>query len=941
MNANLHTLGNNSIIDSKQKLHLGNSRTFSLSIVVLYIYLTALATALFALNQLTNRSGNSFRVSLQSRLGFGTEPSTLTVITSLLIAFIFYLCLMPLVKKKNFASSTETFASLLLPSGILFTVTMSQFFLGKIDLRNSGFSIISALQQVWLGNFWTRILSYGICVFVVVAYLMVLRRTKKFDRSNSIVAVFLPWWLPLIVDLSFLVTSKVTLPISTRYFLWLTLSVSSTLVLGFALTQYKKLASRLVLAFFGFVMTFIALYLRRPTQVLTWRPNLILQDLSAERFFLFAAIVAFLVSFSMIGMKQLFRRIQFVTGGLWALFSVPFATFNVASADNFHYGEFMGSWFNTNALGLIPYRDIEYSRGLLTHYIPASFGNFLSPGFPESFNYWFVFLSFLIGIYFTFVMKSLLPLPLVFTLLMILPKANGYHEIDILMLLTLVNLIAGLADPRYRKISTYLLFPTCIFWILLTPGQGIILSCLAITAFIYVYFSNFREMNIFLFSRQSLIPLLVTIFFTVVVFRALLPAISWVIRNSPVNNQLFGSGWLNQSLAPEDFPISLRFVVLVIAPVLFLYVLSRFSMFDFMGRVLAVLTILYLILISGRWFGRVDSNTMSRIGTGFLIALIILVLPLLFNLYRRKYFFNSLQTPTLVLIFVFALSWNPFNVNSFVPRQPATIVQDANYSLMLERGNTYRRISDFSQSLFGSQTRMLNLTGANALDQYLRIPGLGGIHSPYVVTNDPQEIDWLDRIKIGNPNFILGGYGSLGSGAYDGAGLGGRAPQVLTWIILNYEVSDCGEFIAAVPKKDFPKLRIKLENEGCTVPSNQIENLSLWSRMDSTPLDLGSSLLSWPIPDQQNSDLINIDRQSVQISLQDLSDPLRFRLKCKSPENALFSISSTSQRNPINFSFSARVESGEFAFKPAIFPITTLLNGQIVLTLRKSLCEFF
>jgi hypothetical protein len=423
-------------------------------------------------------------------------------------------------------------------------------------------------------------------------------------------------------------------------------------------------------------------------------------------------------------------------------------------------------------------------------------------------------------------------------------------------------------------------------------------------------------------------------------FRVLLPAITWVIRNSSVNNQLFGDGWLNKALAAADFPISLRFIVLVIAPIIFVFILLKFPQFDSVNRVLAVVIISYLILISGRWFGRVDINTMSRIGDGFLIALIILVLPLLFNFNQKKFSLNSLQTPVLILIFALSIAWNPFNLNSFVPRQPATIVKDANYSLMSERGNTYRHISELSQSLYGSKIRMLNLTGGNALDQYLRIPSLGGIHSPYVVTSDPQESDWLNRIKINNPNIILGGYGSVGSAAFDGSGLGGRAPQVLTWIISNYQVGDCGDFIVAVSKKKLPTLRTRLEAGGCKIPQTKYENLSLWNRFDSTPSDLGSSLLSWPTLTNQAPGIVKNHGQSIQISLQTLTDPVGFRLKCRVRENTQFSIKSNSGQDSSIFTFTAVVDSGQFAFKPSIFPISTLLEGKFELSLNRSSCQF-
>jgi hypothetical protein len=608
--------------------------------------------------------------------------------------------------------------------------------------------------------------------------------------------------------------------------------------------------------------------------------------------------------------------------------------------DNFHYGEFIGPWFNTSTLGLTPYKDIEYPRGLLVNFIPASFGNFLSPGFPETFNYWFVFLSFVLGIFFTFVMKNLLPLPLTLTLIMILPKANGYNEIDLLMLLSLMSLIIGLTDDKYRKLTSYSIIPVCVFWILMTPGQGIILLCLASVSFIYIYFLNLNKFNSFLLSRQTLIAVTITTSIVALIFQFLRPAVEWVIRNSPVNNRMFGDDWLNQALAPQDFPLSLKFSVLVIAPILFIFVISKFSLFDERSQIISITIICYLILISGRWFARVDASVMSRIGWGFSILLIILVLPLMFQLSRGKFVLNSPQIPVLGLIFAFSLSWNPFNVNSFVPSQPTTIVRDANYSLMSERGDKYQQISKLTSSIFGPKIRMLNLTGGNAIDFYLKIPGYGGIHSPYVVTNDAQEKDWLNRLKLADPNFILGSYGSLGSDAFDGSGLGGRAPQVLSWMISNYALSDCVHFLAAIPKRDLASHQIKLERGGCRFASDENENLSFWNKMDATQSELGASLLSWPVSTKFKNDYIRTSDQSIQIRMKSLSDVVGFDLKCPARGIAQFSIMSVSQKNPMNFTFSAQVDSGQYAFKAAMFPISTLLEGKFDLILKDSACIF-
>jgi hypothetical protein len=817
---------------------------------------------------------------------------------------------------------------------------MSQFFFGKIDLRSSGFSFLIALQQVWLGNFWTRMFSFGIALLSATSIVLFLRGKQISRRSDSPFYTFFAWWIPIIIDLSFLVASKLASTMINRYLLWFALTPVLAILVGFGLKNYERLSSRLLAAFVVFISVFFGLYLRRPTQVLTWRPNLVLEEIAPERFLLFAGVIALIISLSTLNLRHFFSTFQIATAGVWSLFSVPFTTFIVASMDNFHYGEFVGSWFNTHELGLTPYREIEYPRGLLINYIPASFGNFLSGGYPETFSFWFVFLSLTMGIFFAFVMRSFLPLPLVLLLIMILPKANGYNEIDVLMLLTLMKLIDGLVNVKSRRVTSYLIIPISIFWILMVPGQGLILTILMAVAFILNHFAIFKIAHRIRISKTILLNLFVLSIIFFYTYRLLVPAIQWVIRNGRINNQLFGDGWLNQALAPEDFPVSLRFLILIIAPLLFLFTLKHFSGLDRLGQTISVVSLVYLVIVSGRWFGRVDVNTLSRIGMGFLITLLIFILPLLFNFYGGKNVAAYVQAPIFLLIFLFTSALNPFNLNSFVTHQPASIVNDKNYQSMFDRGVTYQRISNLSKELFGPETRMLNLTGGDALNEYLRIPDVGGIHSPYVVTNDAQETDWLDRLKVSNPNFILGGYGSIGSAAFDGSGIGGRAPQVLSWIISNYTISDCGDFIVGIQNKAITGLKDKLAVWGCDTPATPEENLALWNKMDATQSDLGGSLLTWPLPNSQDLKAVTGHGQSVQISMSQLTDRIGIKLSCPVRKDINFTIKSDSPINPLSYAFSAQIESGQYSFIPSIFPISSILHGSFTLNLNDSSCKF-
>jgi hypothetical protein len=142
------------------------------------------------------------------------------------------------------------------------------------------------------------------------------------------------------VDFSFLISSKLNSAAINRFLLWIALILIVTLLLGYCFAEYKRLSNRILIALTVFLVTFLALYLRRPKQLITWRPNLIMEDITADRFLIFSGIVALVMSLSLLSFNRFRSTIPLISAGLWSLFSVPFTTLVVSSMDNFHFGEF-------------------------------------------------------------------------------------------------------------------------------------------------------------------------------------------------------------------------------------------------------------------------------------------------------------------------------------------------------------------------------------------------------------------------------------------------------------------------------------------------------------------------------------------------------------------------------------------------------------------------
>jgi hypothetical protein len=683
------------------------------------------------------------------------------------------------------------------------------------------------------------------------------------------------------------------------------------------------------------ISVFVFFYSHRPTQVLTWRPDLQLTSIANNRYLIFSLLITFIVCILLIFTHSFNRGILAIIAGLWGGFGSHINSTIVSSLDNFHYGEFIGYWLGFSKFEQIPYKSVEFPRGMFVNVLPAAFGDLLSSGYPETFTYWFIFLSFLIGILFFLVGRSFFPVSIVFLLLILIPKPNGYFEIDLIMGIALLGFIFFLQQVKSYSFL-FAFFPFfVIFLILLTPGQGFICSILLLIVGILHIHQNRISL---LFLRRWYWG--VYLFGVLVIASILtLPSLLWVGRNGTINNTMYGDFWLGNIFAAQQFPLSLKFGIIVIAPIFLIIMLIKLRKLEGLQKQLGLAAICYLLAISGRWFGRVDQQGMSRIGAGLFIFFIVFLVPLIFHqsTYRRV---SSLGVVSLTLTICLGIAFYPFNQSTNFQQVASPSQLSAQYPEMQQRGHIYRKIKELEILLYGEKARRLNLTGGQAIDEYLGTPSLGGIESPYVITNDVQESAWNERLKKAGINVVLGPYGSLGAGAFDGSGIGGRAPQVLSWVINGYIPVDCGLFTIAIPKSDIDAKTADLSSQGCLVPTTRVELLSLWNRIDSTQSNLGRSLISWKSHTNSGNKTRGIQNASIKVSLTKPTELISLNIHCSSPQLVEFYISSNDTTENLRQVFTAHVQSGTFKFKPAIFPISTVLDGKFTLGLSSTTCRF-
>ena len=898
----------------------------------LYIYIVLLFISFYALNSLTGTQNSTYRLSLQSQIGFGVEPSTSTLAVSILITSILFIFFRLALRSRSRSQVLILFCELITPSLMVLAFMVLGLLFGKVDLALPSLVNEVFLRTFLITPFWKVFTSFAMCILTSLLMAFFLFHKDKTLVSLPREFTFVPWLIPVVLNTGFLAAVTVSSTISRLLLSWVLILIILTLLILISFFSSNPATIRILVNLTVSFSFFIYLFSHRPRQIITWRPDLQLSSLDPDRYFILSLAVAALV-FSFL---QFFRNfdssLMIALAGLWAGFSsrIQFTTF--ASLDNFHYGELIGFWSGFSRFDFIPYRSVEYPRGILVNIIPAAFGNFLSNGYPETFSYWFVFLSLIVGVFFFIVMRQYISTPLIFGLLTILPGARGYVEIDLIMGLTMLFVLTILQKTSFNLLHLIVVLLVPIFLILMAPGQGFIFTFLiAILVTLSVRKNeNFAK----IVYRKSMLFYYVLIL--ILSLKLVFPSFLWFVRNGGRNNLTYGDDWLTKLFLPQDFPITLKFSVLFLVPFFLVTYLIFFKNLNTSKQYLGLVALVYLFVISGRWFGRVDdATTLSRIGIGFFVFSMIFLIPLVFSKFKTcSSPFFGIFTITLVISLSFAQY--PFNQKIDIEQLSSASLMSDEFDEMRMRGQTYKQIQELQNSLFPEGVNLLNITGGQAVDVYLEQNSRGGIHSPYVISNDAQESAWLQRIKESQINFVLGPY----SYAFDGSGIGGRSPMVLSWLIKHFLPVKCSNFMLAIRLEEVQEKNSLLSNRGCAVPFSQSEILSFWTQFDATQANLGKSLLSWKSVSQISNLMPLEDNTLINVSLKSVTDLLTIRVDCMNEQRADFYIESNESKEKLSYGFSALIKSGQHSFRPYIFPIVSILDGNFTLKLVSPSCKF-
>jgi hypothetical protein len=620
-----------------------------------------------------------------------------------------------------------------------------------------------------------------------------------------------------------------------------------------------------------------------------------------------------------------------VLGGLWYSFGFPVESKVVAELDNFHYGEKIGLWFNAFARDLVPYSDIEFPRGLLVYFLPAHFSNLFFTGNPELYKYVLLLFNFLFGLAFYLILRNFLPLNLIVLSLALLPIFDTFVEIEFINFsLLLVFLHFRICGFKLSSLLPFYLISSFIS-ILFAPGQGLVFTFLCgIVLFFPLKGSKSKGL-----SRKSLtvswsFALLLFSYFYQSIFSGLL----WAYRTGSVNYLMYSDNWLPRLIYTDDFPYNLRWTTLLLVPILLSLFVYSITLRNEKGIILSFVAIAYVILMSGRWYARVGQNELRYVGVGLLTLLIFIILPICIALSFR--FAGITLTLTLItLLSVTISSWNPLSQ----VRTKSNFAERVNFvtnSPEAKRGFKYFEIKQKLFDLSRDGLKVTNLTGGSALDFYLNLPSNGGIQSPYMLVDSNQEKEYIKRLE--KTSVFYGGYGKFGGLAADETTIAGRAPTLFRWLMSNYQIIKCNDLYILIKNEELESILKYPGLRNCVLPKSYEEEFLYWDNFNGSTTNLRNALLVWQNSADssslvQNKKIARVSRQS------DFEHTFTIVCDNGAQERELRLISASGDET-FESKFYAVLRSGKISFDSRIFPITNITNGDLLLSLSETECEF-
>lgn len=932
----------NTFLSTFEKMKDDDSDKFFQWILISFltiVYLSVFSLTLILINNFTISSNNSYAISLQSRFAFGTQPSSLVIPVAFVLTIPFFYLWRFINSSNQRRKLASTYLNLTLAPHIICYLVTFKFLLGTLSFEALTMGAKTAVLSSLTGSPFTIFIIIPLTFIAAIPLTRYVSENQNFV-TNKLVSVRTYSWILLISSYSsyyFAFTAFTKNSSTVEIILFVFLFLNFITYLHFATPDRFPVVKKGFLAIVLAIDLGIFIRVHVPAFFGTFEPNFTIDKINFFRINLLILVCSVLLAIGIVLTKYYRHYILTIIAGLLYLGTISIAHVSYTALDLFDGGELFGNWFETKNLHLTPFKDIEYPRGLLSNYLPASFAHYFTYGHADMFAIFFIFLALILGMGFYLVMSRYLKPTWIFFLLLLLPIPNSSWEIDFSFFIIFLFFVQNYQSHRFAKYLLVAIPSVELIFILAAPGQALVIGVPMFGVWLATAFTLYKQKSFF---YPSLIITAVTFLsFLYLVRTQIFYGVRWALLDAPWNNIAFGDGWPFRLLNHEEIPIIFRFFGFLLAPVILYILVFKRSTLRSPEILLLVLGLIYILTISGRWYGRADSNFISRIGYGVIIVCTFILLPVASN-FKNAYKLNSLFVITFAI--VSSLSISQSAVADFSnPSLPTTVSQTYPVqSQYFTFGNQLSEIRSVELAFINSgKPSIFNMSGGLGASYYTGIPTVGGIESAYTVTNKVQIHDWLKRLETSNPQLVYGDYGLMGLGVIDYSNFTSRAPEVFHWLATNYIPFRCNNLGYAYKIGSLDNaLRTKLAGLGCTFPSNDQQILTNWRSMDGTQSDIGRSLQTWA----PSKNLIKpINQNSILIPPTEVGEPITTGITCSSISNLQLLLSGVGRDgSTLSTAFTASVRSGVVTLKPTIFPIASLIQGDLKLSIVSTQCHF-
>jgi hypothetical protein len=574
------------------------------------------------------------------------------------------------------------------------------------------------------------------------------------------------------------------------------------------------------------------------------------------------------------------------------------------SSDGFHFGEFFTPFELWDRFRQMPYTDIMPSHGVILSYIPGMWNHLLNDGSATSWGYGrfagLIVISFIAHLMLRPAVGVLIATSSVF----LLACTSWRNEGEMLVISLLIATIYIIRRNKSPEVIGLVCLLCCSATVYLYPMWGVVailsvLFILTIGMFGGIISGNRKE-RFFVF-RMSLALVSMAI---VLMFgpsgNSLYGAIRYVLNSGGDNSDAYGISL--------DAILKIPFVLGV--PMSFIFVLGLFfSLFitwkekrhflDFnwaKGVDLGLLLLpgFLVTILMGRFLGRVDNVAWSFRPTSGSLLVLGFVVPFVvtqFGNIRWKMMGNtSLCIALLLSIVVFPIGQGGLIRSATMQLETPLAWETAklnlvNNSVGVGRGDK----ADIAFLTFLSEVIskidkdeiVLNVSNRVSLNGLFDWKSPTKILTPYTLTSDQDEANYISQIQLASPKFIFVGPGVW----HDGFSLGLRNPLVYRWVLENYNPFQCGPSFWAIEKRS--DLEDEFEKLGC--PSDSVSTFSdaitLWSNFVGPPKDLLKIPQAWG---KRGSSLLTNQRSLLTVSSDELTDGfINFELIADAPTSIL------------------------------------------------------